>query len=105
MIVRPSPFPWRVGAPFELRQRLGAAGDEDRDARVAQRRRDYLRTRWVPQGWAYIHPVQDVQSRTMEVNAGFASRSEMVLRTGYDAETVDEENAADADRARGKGLQ
>ncbi|MDF9907633.1 UNVERIFIED_ORG: lambda family phage portal protein [Pseudomonas reinekei] len=69
-----------------------------------QRRREYLRTRWVPQGWAYIHPVQDVQSRTMEVNAGFASRSEMVLRTGYDAETVDEENAADAKRARGKGL-
>ncbi|MNG33216.1 hypothetical protein D3C84_1194240 [compost metagenome] len=40
----------------------------------------------------------------MEVNAGFASRSEMVLRTGYDAETVDEENAADAARARDKGL-
>ncbi|PBJ03241.1 Phage portal protein, lambda family [Pseudomonas sp. ACN5] len=28
-----------------------------------QRRREYLRTRWVPQGWAYIHPVQDVQRR------------------------------------------
>jgi capsid protein len=70
----------------------------------AQRRREYLRTRWVPQGWAYIHPVQDVQSRMLEVNAGFASRSEMVLRTGYDAETVDAENAADAQRARDLGL-
>jgi capsid protein len=60
-----------------------------------QRRREYLRTRWVPQGWAYIQPVQDVQARRMEVQAGFASRSEMVLRTGYDAETVDAENAAD----------
>lgn len=70
----------------------------------AKRRREYLRTRWVPQGWAYIHPVQDVQSRMLEVNAGFASRSEMVLRTGYDAETVDEENAADAQRARDKQL-
>lgn len=70
----------------------------------ATRRREYLRTRWVPQGWAYINPVQDVQARTMEVNAGFASRSEMVLRTGFDAETVDEENAADAARAREKGL-
>lgn len=65
----------------------------------AQRRRDYLRTRWVPQGWAYIQPVQDVQARRMEVQAGFASRSEMVLRTGYDAETVDAENAADQERA------
>lgn len=70
----------------------------------AQRRREYLRTRWVPQGWAYIQPVQDVQARRMEVQAGFASRSEMVLRTGYDAETVDTENAADLVRATSLGL-
>lgn len=70
----------------------------------AMRRREYLRTRWIPQGWAYINPVQDVQARAMEVNAGFASRSEMVLRTGYDAETVDDENAADISRAQRLGL-
>jgi capsid protein len=40
----------------------------------------------------------------MEVQAGFASRSEMCLRTGYDAETVDAENAADLERANGLGL-
>jgi capsid protein len=40
----------------------------------------------------------------MEVQAGFASRSEMVLRTGYDAETVDLENAADLARATALGL-
>ncbi|WP_410012352.1 hypothetical protein [Pseudomonas fragi] len=33
-------------------------------------------------GWAYIQPVQDIQARMMEVNAGFNSRSEMVLRSG-----------------------
>jgi lambda family phage portal protein len=70
----------------------------------AKRRREFLRTRWVPQGWAYIQPVQDVQARMLEVNAGFGSRSEMCLRTGYDAETVDAENAADAKRARDLGL-
>ncbi|WP_334597268.1 phage portal protein [Pseudomonas alvandae] len=70
----------------------------------AKRRREYLRTRWVPQGWAYIQPVQDVQARRMEVQAGFASRSEMVTRTGYDAETVDAENAADNARAQRLGL-
>lgn len=70
----------------------------------ASRRREFLRTRWVPQGWAYIQPVQDVQARMLEVNAGFASRSEMCLRTGYDAEAVDAENAADAQRARTLGL-
>lgn len=68
------------------------------------RRREYLRTRWVPQGWAYIHPVQDVQSRVMEINAGLGSRSEMCLRTGTDAEIVDAENAADAARAKDLGL-
>ncbi|ERL02610.1 hypothetical protein O999_18630 [Pseudomonas putida LF54] len=68
------------------------------------RRREYLRTRWVPQGWAYIHPVQDVQSRMLEVGAGFASRTEMCLRSGTDAEIVDEENAADIARAKDLGL-
>lgn len=69
------------------------------------RRREYLRTRWVPQGWAYIHPVQDVQGKLLEIGAGLASRSEHVLRTGYDAEVVDEENAQDNERARDLGLK
>lgn len=64
------------------------------------RRRDYLRTRWVPQGWAYIHPVQDVQGKLMEIGGGLASRSEHVLRTGYDAEVIDQENADDNARAQ-----
>lgn len=68
------------------------------------RRREYLRTRWVPQGWAYIHPVQDVQSRQMEVAAGFTSRSEVVLRSGYDAEQIDQENAEDNARTERLGL-
>ncbi|HCH6867153.1 TPA: phage portal protein, partial [Pseudomonas aeruginosa] len=70
----------------------------------ARRRREYLRTRWVPQGWEYIHPVQDVQGKVLEIQAGLASRSEVVLRKGYDAETIDEENAADQARAHVLGL-
>ncbi|WP_446942131.1 phage portal protein [Pseudomonas aeruginosa] len=70
----------------------------------ARRRREYLRTRWVPQGWEYIHPVQDVQGKVLEIQAGLASRSEVVLRKGYDAETIDEENAADQTRAHELGL-
>ena len=71
----------------------------------SQRRREYLRTRWVPQGWAYIHPVQDVQSRQMEIAAGFTTRSETCLRNGTDAEVVDEENAADLARAQALGIK
>ncbi|MFK1433016.1 phage portal protein [Pseudomonas aeruginosa] len=70
----------------------------------ATRRREYLRTRWIPQGWEYLHPVQDVQAKLLEIKGGLASRSEKVLERGYDAETIDEENAADAQRAHDLGL-
>ena len=58
----------------------------------------------MPQGWSYLHPVQDVQARRMEVRAGFTSRSEVALRQGYDAELIDAENAADIARADDLGL-
>lgn len=67
-------------------------------------RREYLRTRWVPQGWSYIQPVQDVQAKRMEVRCGFTSRSEVALRQGYDAELIDAENNADITRADNFGL-
>ncbi|WP_010490764.1 phage portal protein [Pseudomonas sp. S9] len=70
----------------------------------AARRREYLRTRWIPQGHPYIHPVQDVDGKLKEIKGGLASRSEHVLRTGYDAELIDEENAQDNQRAAGLGL-
>ncbi|MCH2341467.1 phage portal protein [Pseudomonas sp. NPDC047963] len=69
-----------------------------------RRRREYLRTRWVPQGHPYIHPVQDVDGKLKEIRGGLASRSEHVLRTGYDAEQIDQENAQDNERAAQLGL-
>lgn len=69
-----------------------------------KQRRAYLRTRWIPQGYAYHHPVQDVQGKVLEIGAGLLSRSEHVLRTGYDAEVIDRENAQDNDRAQKLGL-
>lgn len=66
--------------------------------------RQYKRTRWVPQGWAYINPVQDVAAKRAEVRAGFTSRSEVVLRNGYDAELIDAEAADDNKRADDLGL-
>jgi hypothetical protein len=41
--------------------------------------------RWIPQAWPYIHPVQDVQGKTMEIQAGLSSRSRKVAEGGYDA--------------------
>lgn len=70
----------------------------------SENRRQYLRTRWIPQGWAYIHPLQDVQTKLMEVRGGFKSKSEVALSQGYDTETIDAENAADNERAEQLGL-
>ena len=71
----------------------------------AQNPRPYARTLWVPQGWPYIHPVQDVQSDILRVRAGFASRSGVVLKRGDDPEAVDRENQQDNQRADGMSLR
>lgn len=56
-----------------------------------QRRREWLRVRWVPQGFAYFNPVQDVKAKTDEVRAGFKSRSGVILEQGEDPESVMDE--------------
>ncbi|RQM56887.1 MULTISPECIES: phage portal protein [Burkholderia] len=70
-----------------------------------RRRREYLRVRWVPQGWPYIHPVQDVTAKRMEIRSGLASRTGAVLSRGDDPEQVDNENAADLARERRLGIR
>lgn len=69
-----------------------------------RRRRQVARTRWIPQGWKHIHPLQDVQADREEVRAGFASRTQKVRERGHDAEAIDEENQQDNQRAEDKGL-
>ncbi|UMY16650.1 phage portal protein [Methylobacterium organophilum] len=59
---------------------------------------------WVPQAWPYIHPVQDVEGKAKEVQAGFSTRTRVVARAGYDVEQVDAENQADNARADELGL-
>lgn len=50
---------------------------------------DARRVEWSPQAWAYIHPVQDAQSKIMEINAGIASRDDVISSRGNDPEAVD----------------
>jgi len=59
---------------------------------------------WAPQGWAYIHPVQDVQAKQTEVEAGFRSRSSVISERGDDPEVVDAEIAADKAREEELGI-
>ncbi len=60
--------------------------------------------RWMPQGWPYLHPVQDVQAAKAAIRAGFTSRSACVSEQGEDSEVIDAEQAADNVRADDLGL-
>lgn len=64
----------------------------------------WLAVKWIPQGWPYLHPVQDVQAAEQAVRDGFRSRSQVVSEQGEDAEVVDAEQASDNARADGLGL-
>lgn len=61
---------------------------------------DLMRTHYVPEAWAYIHPVQDVQADALAIKAGLKSRAQVLLERGLDAEEVDAQRAADAERER-----
>ncbi|MBP1806468.1 phage portal protein [Rubellimicrobium aerolatum] len=68
-----------------------------------------LPDRPIPAEWATprfesVNPLQDVAADLAEVRAGFATRSQMIARRGYDPEEILEEWAADAQAADGRTL-
>lgn len=65
---------------------------------------DARNVEWTPNAWAYIHPVQDAQSKIMEIDAGITSRSSVISSRGYDPEDVDAERAADMKREKKLGI-
>lgn len=65
---------------------------------------DVAMVQWAPHGWAYIHPVQDVQGKQAEVDSGFRSRSSVISERGDDPASVDAERAADLEREKAQGL-
>lgn len=66
--------------------------------------REMKLTRWTPHGWAYIHPVQEIEADVLAINNKLKSRSEALLERGYDAEVIDREIAADHAREQALGL-
>lgn len=64
----------------------------------------YRETLWMPEGWPYSHPVQDVTADEKAIAAGLTSRSKLVLRRGEDPSEIDAEQAADNARADALGL-
>lgn len=65
----------------------------------ADLRDEYAETVWVPQGWPYSHPVQDVDADIKAVQAGFTSRDAVVLANGEDPEQMDDQIARSNERA------
>ena len=70
----------------------------------ATRRSEYTETLWVPQGWPYSHPVQDVDADLKAIQGGLTSRTSVVLSNGDDPEQVDAENVEDNRRADAANL-
>jgi lambda family phage portal protein len=69
-----------------------------------QKRRQYLRILWRPDGWAWVDPVKDQLAEQMAIRNGFKSRARVVAEKGDDVENVDIEIAEDNARADKAGL-
>ncbi|PJK01297.1 phage portal protein [Lysobacteraceae bacterium NML91-0213] len=67
-------------------------------------REDVVETLWVPQGWPYSHPVQDVDADIKAIRGGLDTRTAAVLRKGEDPEEVNEQLQADNVDADARGL-
>lgn len=67
-------------------------------------RDDVVETIWVPQGFPYSHPVQDVDADIKAIRAGLESRAAVVMSNGEDIEEVDEQQVEDNARADALGL-
>jgi capsid protein len=65
----------------------------------------YAAVLWMPESWAYLHPVQDVEADALAVRNGFASRAAIVSESGDDVEVIDAQQKADNDRADSLGLK
>lgn len=72
--------------------------------RYMTERRLLRRVLWVPQGWPYFNPVQDVKANTDAVRAGFTSRQAIILAQGEDPEEVAEQIRLDNEQADRDGL-
>lgn len=85
--------------------RVFLSGALDIPINYAEDPEPWAKVKWMPQGWPYLHPVQDVQSQKQAIRSGFTSRSAVVSEQGEDAEAIDREQADDNQRADDLGLK
>ena len=66
--------------------------------------RRWLTVKWIPQGWLWVDPKKEMEAIILAIRAGLMSRSEAISQSGFDAEEIDRELAADNARADALGL-
>ena len=66
--------------------------------------RRWLSVKWIPQGWQWVDPKKEMEAIILAIRGGLMSRSEAVSQSGFDAEEIDRELAADNARADALGL-
>ena len=65
----------------------------------ADQSHSYQAVKWIPQGWQWVDPKKEFDAMLTAIRAGLMSRSEAISAFGYDAEDIDQEIAADNQRA------
>jgi lambda family phage portal protein len=68
-------------------------------ANYADQPNTYQMVKWIPQGWQWVDPKKEFDAMLTAIRAGLMSRSEAISAFGYDAEDIDQEIAADNQRA------
>lgn len=58
----------------------------------ATRRAEYLNVDWRPQGWAYVHPLQDAQAAKLRIETDLSTHEKEARKHNVDSESALEEN-------------
>ncbi len=68
-------------------------------------KRIWQKCEWRAHAWSYVNPLQEVQTAILKINAGLTSRSAVIAESGWDAEEIDQQQAADKQREKQLGLE
>jgi lambda family phage portal protein len=69
-----------------------------------EKRRKYLKVKWIPPRFDWIDPLKDGQAEKLLVDNGYKARSDVIEELGYDPEETDRRIAADQKRVRDLGI-
>jgi lambda family phage portal protein len=65
---------------------------------------DYVKVECHPEGWPYLHELQDAQADALRIKSGLTSRKRVAAERGEDIREIDRENEEDKARAEKAGL-